>query len=140
MAKYDPERMAAEVMEIIKAEIDSLLENERADLEAKLAELLCHVTGGRFSKTTYSIEEMKRFADDFRQEECEKCEELEQVKRERDAAVEDLKAVVIHETMGACETCKHNTGEECDFELSATVCAQNDRVGWEWRGAPEGER
>lgn len=53
--------------------------------------------------------------------------ELEQVKRERDAAVTDLKAV----GKGECWVCKHfrNGGQKC------RNC--EDGSNWEWRGQKE---
>lgn len=127
--KINPLLVAAEMMEALKVQKEAA-ENGLADLEAKLAELLCHVTGGRFSKTTYSIEEMKQFADDFLQEECEKCEELAQVKRERDALLEYLE-----NNIRPCSLCKYDTLDAYD------VCRDCENGGhWEWRGAPEGER
>lgn len=63
--------------------------------------------------------------------------ELEQVKRERDAAVEDIKIAAIH----LCDTCKHRMPDErCrrfgGRESDAIVCGM-----YEWRGAKmdEGE-
>lgn len=43
------------------------LEVELEQSENKLAELLSYVTGGRCSKVTYTIDAMKRFADDYLQ-------------------------------------------------------------------------
>lgn len=74
-----------------------------AALEAQLGELLSYATDGRYSKTTYSLSDMKRCIDESREIECEKCEELAQIKQERDAAVADLnKAQAM-----ACYVCKH---------------------------------
>lgn len=53
-----------------------------AEVESKLSELLSYMTGGRFSKTTYSIEEMKRFIDDYQQDMCAKCDEVLDLKTE----------------------------------------------------------
>lgn len=136
--KINPLLVAAEMMEALKAQKEAA-ENGLADLEAKLAELLCHVTGGRFSKAAYSIEEMKRFADDFRQEECEKCEEMEQVKRERDAAVADVKSLCATNYFSGdyCAYCKHR---ESDGQCFHECTPWSGKWGWEWRGAQEGER
>lgn len=105
--KINPLLVAAEMMEALKVQKEAA-ENGLADLEAKLAELLCRVTGGRFSKTTYSIEEMKRFADDFLQEECEKCEEMEQVKRERDEWERRAKDAEIQHRTEYCEDAQYD--------------------------------
>lgn len=48
-------------------------EEEIEQARNKLSELLSYVTGGRFSKPSYTIEDMKRFADDYQQDECAKC-------------------------------------------------------------------
>lgn len=53
------------------------LEAEKEQVETKLSMLLWHVTGGRFSKTSYTIEEMKSFADDYWQHVCDECEREE---------------------------------------------------------------
>jgi len=130
-------RSALEIMiTISKTWADT--EADRNALEAKLSELLCHVTGGRFSKSTYSISDMKRFADDYQQEECEKCEELAQVKRERDAAVEQLrgkcfacaKAKRVEIGAGNMYTC-----EELKIGGYRSACPE-----WEWRGVQEGRK
>lgn len=46
--------------------------------ENKLSELLSYATGGRFSKAGYSIDDMRRFVDDYNQTICEKCDKLEE--------------------------------------------------------------
>lgn len=123
---------------------------ERDELEAKLSMLLDHVTGGRFAKSTYSIAEMKSFADDYQQSECEMCEELDALRlenaakeqtieaaakllelrtRERDAAVEDMK----HRIYG-CEKCKHYIRKLCELPIEMRKHSFNC---WEWRGVQE---
>lgn len=52
--------------------------------------------------------------------------ELKQVKRERDAAVEDL------EMLAECETCIHDDDEACDH-----CCDVTTRGNWQWRGVKE---
>lgn len=60
---------------ITDAAADIIMEaNAIAALEEKLGGLLSYVTGGRFSKTSYSLAEMKRFADDWRNVEYAECE------------------------------------------------------------------
>jgi len=56
------------------------LEIKLEECQEKLSELLCYMTGGRFSKTTYSIEEMKIFVDDYQQGMCAKCDEVLELK------------------------------------------------------------
>lgn len=53
-------------------------------------------------------------------------DELEQMKRERDAAVRDLKTVTYDE------------GEGCDYCANCPCAPENDRcIGWKWRGVKE---
>ena len=60
---------------ITNAAEDIIMEaNAIAALEEKLGGLLSYVTGGRFSKTSYSLAEMKSFADDWRKVECAECD------------------------------------------------------------------
>ena len=114
---------------------DELIESMSAELEQtenKLSELLYYVTGGRFSKTDYSTDDMRRFVDDYNQSVCSECEELEQVKRERDAAVEDISR--------ECHKCKHFkvlfNGCTPDYDCDRSdVCRDNDN--WQWRGVKE---
>lgn len=81
--------------------IAALLEEMAAELEMaenKLSELLYYVTGGRYSKTDYSTDDMRRFVDDYLQSVCNECDDLEAVKLERDAAIKAL-------TLWPCFTC-----------------------------------
>lgn len=61
-------------------------------------------------------------------------EELEQVKRERDAAVEHLKnhAGIV----SRCWICKNKGGEHCPGCVGTDLWSENDY--WEWRGVKEG--
>lgn len=129
--RVNPMAMAAEMLQALVQQRNEA-ENDRDALEAKLNELLSHVTGGRFSKSAYSIADMKRFADDYQQSECEKCEELAQVKRERDAAVEDMRAICT--LFEACWCCKHR-GEDDEPSNDCMDC--NKACNWEWRGVQE---
>lgn len=72
----------------------------------KLAALLSYVTGGRFSKTSYSIDEMERFVDDYQQSECAKCDEFEQVKAERDRYWQYIKDLGCDSCGGDCDRCE----------------------------------
>ena len=125
-----------------------LIESLSAELEQtqnKLSELLYYVTGGRFSKTDYSTDDMRRFVDDYNQSTCSECEELEEIKqerdglsimltaaesaaetykRERDAAVEDLKDFC------SCHHCQHykrDCNDKCYFVTGL-------KPDWQWRG------
>lgn len=140
VGRVNPMAMAAEMLQAIVQQRDDT-ENDRDALEAKLSELLSHVTGGRFSKSTYNIADMTRFADDCRQEECEKCEELAQVKRERDAAVADIAEAA------PCFSCKHfkgnggtcGGGRRCYEKATQAEWAGRAYKGpvWEWLGVQE---
>ena len=115
---------------------------ERDELEAKLSMLLDYVTGGRFSKSTYSIEDMKRYADDYQQSECEMCEELAYVKRELKAAKADMQSAQAT----ICTICKNFVP---DHAKKKYVCEKFggrwSEVGngvlmcgrFEWRGVQE---
>ena len=110
---------AADLIESLSAELEQT--------ENKLSELLYYVTGGRFSKTDYSTDDMRRFVDDYNQSVCSECEELEQVKRERDAAVEDLKEFC------SCHHCQHykrDCNDKCYFVTGL-------KPDWQWRGVRE---
>lgn len=53
-------------------------------------------------------------------------EYIEQLERERDAAVDELKEF-------DCATCKH-----CNMEHIASICCKcKDASNWEWRGVKE---
>lgn len=135
-----------ELAKTIAGQIAELTE-ERDELEHKLSSLLCHVTNNRFSKTGYSTEQMQRFADDCRMEECEKCEDLEALKmknaaqeqaieaaakllelrtRERDAAIKDMKHAASP-TGSFCEVCRYYGDSPCRGQIVAADC-------FEWRG------
>lgn len=90
--------------------------------ENKLSELLSHATGGRFSKPDYSIDDMCRFVDDYNQSTCEKCDELAQVTRERDAAICDINMLC------QCDVCTRM----CKYDKPNPYCKC---VDFEWRGA-----
>ena len=54
------------------------LKKQLEQIENKRSELLPYATGGRFSKVGYSIDDMRRFVDDYNQTTCEKCDKLEE--------------------------------------------------------------
>lgn len=79
----------------------------------------------------YTIQNMRTVVEKVRsalstiQDENEKLRaELEQVKRERDAAIRDLEMVSV------CDTCVHEHAPSCP--------GCNDAENWEWRGPKEG--
>lgn len=139
-----------ELEKAITRQIAELTE-ERDELEHRLSSLLCHVTNNRFSKTGYSAEQMQRFADDCRMEECEKCEDIKALKeekasdkraliaagnllkryiRERDAAIEDMKHAASP-TGNFCEICKHYGKHHGDKPCYGETVTGNC---FEWRG------
>ena len=134
---------------IVKAAIAlSTLQAENEEMQKHLnefSEFLCHMTGGLLSKTNYTAQEMISAAEDYQQNVCGECDlraeseklraELEQVKAERDAAVESIP----HE----CKTCVYHTVffNGCTPDHDCTNpdggCSNNcDR--WKWRGRKEG--
>ena len=113
-------------------------------LETQLGELLSYATDGRYSKTTYSLSDMKRCIDESREIECEKCDELERIKQERDAAVKDMRKAQAM----ACYICKHYYQIEPGHrkygcKVFGDHWFQDDDEGalwcghFEWRGAKE---
>ena len=64
--------------------------------------------------------------EDLTREMYRRGQELEQVKRERDAAVEDL------EMLADCEACIHDDDEACEHCCDVTI-----RGNWQWRGVQE---
>ena len=109
----------------------STLQDENEEMQKQLnmfSEFLCYMTGGLLSKTNYTAQEMVTAAEDYQQKVCGECDlrdeneklrgELEQVKRERDEAVEYLR--------GQCRYCKHN--------LVCTSRKGPHSNCWEWRG------
>lgn len=82
----------------------STLQDENEEMQKQLnmfSEFLCYMTGGLLSKTNYTAQEMVTAAEDYQQKVCGECDlrdeneklqgELERAKRERDAAIEDIR-------------------------------------------------
>lgn len=117
----------------------STLQAENAEMQKRLnesSEFLCYMTGGLLSKTNYTAQEMISAAEDYQQKVCGECDlraeneklraELEQVKRERDAAVSW--AQKFTESIDRpCVACKHNTG---DYVCTA-ICGNCGPMGTE---------
>lgn len=111
------------------ADLIESLYREKARAEDKLSKLLSHVTGGRFSKPTYSIAEMKIFIEDYQQNECDVCDDVAQLVRERDAALHDLR----NKQLG-CDGCKYflpPSGGRCALPAEER---KHSFLCWEWRG------
>lgn len=114
------------------ADLIESLSEQLEQTENKLSELLYYVTGGRYSKTDYSTDDMRRFVDDYNQstcDECDKCDELEQVTKERDAAVETLRDAAC------CADCKdHATQIDSEPCKTCLMCPSQSKPNWQWRG------
>lgn len=95
----------------------------------RFSSFLMEMTGGRMSKTNYTVQAMVAEANDYQQQELDEIEkELEKVKQERDALASIVKII------SACTHCKHvsrNVEEE-----PCNSCDENhDYPNWEWKGA-----
>ena len=119
----------------------STLQAENAEMQKQLnefSEFLCRMTGGLLSKTNYTAQEMATAAEDYQQKVCGECDlqaeneklraELERVKAERDAAVEDVAAII-----GNVEEIRQGYGvgnvdaDDAFAELCGTYCANKGR-------------
>lgn len=121
----------------------STLQAENEEMQKQLnefSEFLCHMTGGLLSKTNYTAQEMISAAEDYQQKVCGECDlraenenlraELEQVKRERDAAVSDLETVMAYGG-GNLDTCTFCKNGQCYERGGTKLCNP------EWRGQKE---
>lgn len=94
----------------------------------RFSSFLMEMTGGRMSKTNYTVQAMVAEANDYQQQELDEIEaELEKVKRERDAMAAALKK--IH----GCDGCAHCT---CGFDEEPCVsCLKGGNYSkWTWKG------
>lgn len=112
------------VMERGALECIAGLEKANAEIEDKLSKLLYCVTGGRFSKTTYTADEMQRFAEDYQQDQCGRCEEVGEAQADmiEKLSVERNRYWAFIRDMG-CESCSGDC-DKCDGQS-----------GWTWSGA-----
>ena len=117
----------------------STLQAENEEMQKQLnmfSEFLCYMTGGLLSKTNYTAQEMVTAAEDYQQKVCGECDlrdeneklraDLEQVKRERDAAVSWAQKYT-ESIDRPCVACKHNTG---DYVCTA-ICGNCGPMGTE---------
>lgn len=128
--KIFPTLYAYEELEMTPEDIKQTLLN--------FGSFLCEITGGRMSKTNYTVQAMvdeayanfERGCDECtdRQELAEIKKELEQVKQERDALLATLKHYA------PCEECGH-----WDMEHEMCRCHTSCLGGeqWIWRGAKD---
>ena len=102
---------------------------------------LMEMTGGRTSKTNYTVQAMVSEANDHFEGVCDECsdrqqlaeveKELAKVKAERDAAVRDL------EEYGGCPSCKHKDISSMEEPCLSCFRSNGREDKWEWRGAKE---
>ena len=102
----------------------------------RFSSFLMEMTGGRMSKTNYTVQAMVAEANDYQQRELDEIEkELEQVKAERDLLLQQLCE------MAACDACKHEAKRA--EEAPCFNCMYGPHVlskeetqnNWEWKGA-----
>ena len=117
---------------------------------------LMEMTGGRMSKTNYTVQAMVSETNNYDESLCDECadrqqmaevekelakveEELDKIKAERDAALCELR------DLSACYTCKHEKKEAeeepccscCNCVYGTTLLRQGEQNNWEWRGAKD---
>ena len=94
----------------------------------RFSSFLMEMTGGRMSKTNYTVQAMVSEANDYQQQELDEIEgELEKVKAERDAMAAALKKA------HGCDGCAHRN---CDFDKDPCVsCLKDGNYSkWTWKG------
>ena len=96
-----PDRLMNDALDVInrqKAEIERLNKNYE-ELIYKTECLLCHATGNKFSKYTYTIQEMISFVDDYIQDCCDEVIEETKATAKSEAIkefIDELKNRVIN--------------------------------------------
>lgn len=99
------------------------------DLETRLSSLLCHCTGGKLSKSYYTVDTMRRAVDDYQCELCQECEcfkRAEELEERLDAAIagqETLQKYFLSKDCPDGIRLKQNkeTGEWEKFESYMTI-------------------
>ena len=91
------DKLAHEVAPALLARVREL-EAERDDLESRLADFLCEVTGGLLSKTGYDARTMIQCTDEYyerraKEEHDEHCDKTESLEAERDSALSTIAKV-----------------------------------------------
>lgn len=95
----------------------------------RFSSFLMEMTGGRMSKTNYTVQAMVDEANDYQQRELDEIEEeLAKVKAERDAMAAALKA------RGGCNVCKYYYFD-CSEEPCDSCRQDGNYPKWEWKGA-----
>ena len=118
--KVFPTLYAYEELEMTPEEIEQTL--------LRFSSFLMEMTGGRMSKTNYTVQAMVAEANDYQQQELDEIEEeLAKVKAERDAMAAALKGLV------PCNSCRH--GEKNGSFQPCRDCLKDvSRPNWEWKG------
>lgn len=136
--KVFPTLYAYEELEMTPDEIEQTLLN--------FSSFLCEMTGGRMSKTNYTVQAMVSEANDYNESLCDECydrkylaeveKELEKVKAERDASIAAICKIAERGNTWMCPYCKNALriyGGVCDCALGIGVC-RNPFSKFEWRG------
>lgn len=102
---------------------------------------LMEMTGGRMSKTNYTVRAMVDEANDHFESVCDECsdrqrlaeveKELAMVKAELNEAVQDLKEY------GGCPSCKHKDASSTEEPCLGCFRSNGREDKWEWRGAKD---
>ncbi len=96
---------------------------ERDEIAGRLAHLLCDLTGGRMSKTSYPVPVMAQEIEQYLSE----CHESD-LKDERDALAAKLGAVRALHQAYVCEECREDpSGGACREDPSCEAC---DSMSW----------
>lgn len=136
--KVFPTLYAYEDLEMTPEDIEKTLLN--------FSSFLCEMTGGRMSKTNYTVQAMVDEANDHFESVCDECsdrqelaeikKELEKVKQERDAAIAAICKIAERGTTWMCPYCKNAKSiysGMCDCALGIGVC-KPPFTKFEWRG------
>ena len=117
-------------------DIEKLIEQLKSAAGGPEGIKMCHAAATALSTLQEENEKLRAELENYRKGHCSEggcaaekdrdavLAELEQVKRERDAAIRDLEMVSV------CDTCVHEHAPSCP--------GCNDAENWEWRGQEEG--